>query len=56
MADRFLNLANEEKREIFIGLQDKMKMSPVAIEKDIWVCWVLQTLFSMPEHPGRSER
>ncbi|MHB8423185.1 MAG: nucleotidyl transferase AbiEii/AbiGii toxin family protein [Leptospirales bacterium] len=51
MADRFLNLANEEKREIFIGLQDKMKMSPVAIEKDIWVCWVLQTLFSMPEHP-----
>ncbi len=51
MVDRFLDLRDEEKREIFVGLQDKIKLSPTAIEKDIWVCWVLQTLFSMPERP-----
>ncbi|EQD23929.1 MAG: hypothetical protein D084_Lepto4C00665G0005 [Leptospirillum sp. Group IV 'UBA BS'] len=32
-------------------MQDKIKLSPMAIEKDIWVCWVLQTLFSMPGRP-----
>ena len=51
VVDRFLDFSDEEKRDIFVGLQDKMKLSPVAIEKDIWVCWVLQTIFSMP---GRS--
>ena len=51
MADRFLELQDEEKRELLVGLQDKIKLSPMAIEKDIWVCWVLQTLFSMPGRP-----
>ncbi len=51
MDDRFLGLRDEEKRDLFVGLQDKMKLSPTAIEKDIWVCWVLQTLFSMPGRP-----
>ena len=51
MADRFLDLRDEDKRDLFVGLQDKMKLSPIAIEKDIWVCWVLQTLFSMPGRP-----
>ena len=46
MADRFLKLQDDEKRELLVGLQDKIKLSPMAIEKDIWVCWVLQTLFS----------
>ena len=51
VADRFLDLRDEDKRDLFVGLQDKMKLSPIAIEKDIWVCWVLQTLFSMPGRP-----
>ena len=51
MAERFLNLRDEERRDLFVGLQDRMKLSPIAIEKDIWVCWVLQTLFSMPGRP-----
>lgn len=51
MADRFLELPDEEKRDLLVGLQDKMNLSPIAIEKDIWVCWVLQTLFSMPGRP-----
>ena len=51
MADRFLELQDEEKRELLVGLQDKIKLSPMAIEKDIWVCWVLQTIFSMSGRP-----
>lgn len=51
MVDRLLDLPDGEKRDIFVGLQDKMNLRPVAIEKDVWVCWVLQTLFSMTGRP-----
>ncbi len=51
VSDRFWDLRAEQKIDLFVGLQDKMKLSPMAIEKDIWVCWVLQTLFSIPGRP-----
>ena len=26
-------------------------LSPFILEKDVWVCWALDTLFSMPNRP-----
>ena len=31
--------------ELFVLTADKMKLSPAIIEKDFWVCWMLDYLF-----------
>jgi hypothetical protein len=46
--ESFLLLAAEERKEIFQTLSVKLGQSPAVLEKDIWVCWALQQLFTMP--------
>ena len=50
MAEEFLLLAAKDQFEILSAVAPKLKRSPTVLEKDIWVCWVLQSLFAMPEH------
>ena len=52
MAERFLSLDARERADILQTLAASSGRSAVILEKDIWVCWVLQALFSMPDpHP-----
>ena len=48
----FLELAAEERKEILQTVSPQLARSASVLEKDIWVCWTLQALFSMPgAHP-----
>lgn len=49
MAESFLQLDAKEQSEIYRALASQLARSPVVLEKDVWVCWVLQTLFGMPD-------
>lgn len=48
MPESFLHLDAQEQSQIYRGLAQQFDRSPIVLEKDVWVCWVLQTLFTMP--------
>lgn len=48
MAEPFLHLQAQEQSEIYRALAPQLARSPIVLEKDVWVCWVLQTLFTLP--------
>ncbi len=48
MAEPFLQLEAEEQARIYQTLAPLLARSPAVLEKDVWVCWVLQSLFNMP--------
>lgn len=48
MPEAFLHLNAQEQSQIYRALAPQMARSPVVLEKDVWVCWVLQALFTMP--------
>ena len=52
VAEPFLSLGARERADILRTVATRSRRSAVILEKDIWVCWVLQALFSMPDpHP-----
>jgi hypothetical protein len=52
MPDLFLHLPKSDRKEILQTAAAKLGQHATVLEKDIWVCWALQTLFSMPDaHP-----
>jgi len=50
MSNSFFNLPLEEKQMLIVKAADRMDVSDLIIEKDLWVCWVLEQLFSLPIH------
>lgn len=48
MPESFLHLSASEQSQILRGLGPRLSRSPTVLEKDVWVCWVLQVLFTMP--------
>jgi hypothetical protein len=48
MPESFLQLDAREQSQIYRALAPRLSRSPVVLEKDVWVCWALQTLFAMP--------
>ncbi len=57
MAEPFLSLDARERAGILRTAAARHRRSPVILEKDIWVCWVLDALFSMPDaHPMAFKR
>lgn len=48
MPESFLHLEPEEQSKIYRALAPQLARSPVVLEKDVWICWVLQALFTMP--------
>lgn len=46
----FLTLPQKEQAEIIQSLSYQLGKSPIILEKDIWICWVLENLFTMPKH------
>jgi len=47
--DRFVLLNDKDKRAYFEVAAAELNVMPQLIEKDFWVCWILKTLFSLPE-------
>ena len=52
MAEPFLSLGAGERADILRTAAARSARSPVILEKDIWICWALDALFSMRDpHP-----
>ena len=49
MSERFLELSLERRRSFLDEAGIALKRSPVILEKDIWVCWALEVLFSLEQ-------
>ena len=50
MAEPYLSLKAAEQKEILQTVAARLGRQAAVLEKDICVCWVLQTLFSIPGH------
>ena len=50
MAKPFLSLNHRDRRDILETVAARSGRPAVILEKDIWICWVLQILFSIPGH------
>ena len=52
MAEAFLSLDARQRADVLRTVAARFGRAAIILEKDIWVCWVLQALFSMPDpHP-----
>ena len=47
--DSVARRADSEREELFREVAAQMAVNPVIVEKDFWVCWVLEKLFSDDE-------
>ena len=43
---------DEERRDLFVGAADRLRTNEQNIEKDFWVCWTLDALFTELESGG----
>src|SRR5262249_40499944 len=48
VSEVFLQLPADEQRAILQTYAGKLGRRPEHLEKDIWICWVLQGLFTIP--------
>lgn len=49
MHELYLAIPREDQADILSALAPKLGRAPEVLEKDVWVCWVLEQLFTMPE-------
>jgi hypothetical protein len=47
-----LAASDEERRDLFVGAADRLRINEQNIEKDFWVCWTLNALFNELEADG----
>jgi hypothetical protein len=47
--DDFLKLSSNDRLEIFTEAQSRLGINAIVLEKDFWVCWVLEKLFNNKE-------
>lgn len=45
----FLKLSNEDRKGIIFETAALKKISPIIIEKDFWVCWILEKIVNIPQ-------
>lgn len=45
----YFDLTLEEQRTICFEGRGRFDMSPIGLEKDVWICWALDTLFRLPD-------
>ena len=46
MAHHLLQLSNSDQRDIYRTSADRLGLPALIVEKDVWICWALQTVFS----------
>ncbi len=44
--DNIARLSREERSQVFSETSARMGTTPAIIEKDFWVCWVLEKIFT----------
>ena len=49
MSNEFLKFSPDRKKQILEGADPVLGIKPYYLEKDIWICWVLKELFSLPK-------
>jgi hypothetical protein len=49
MSSEFLKLPQDRRRAIFKGAESILGIKPYLLERDIWICWALKELFSLPK-------
>ena len=49
MAEAFLSLGDRERKEVLETAAIELRRPESILEKDIWICWLLQSLFSIPD-------
>lgn len=49
MAESFLRLSDRDRSQILHTIAQELSRNPTVLEKDVWVCWVLKTLFSLSD-------
>ncbi|MFY1026497.1 nucleotidyl transferase AbiEii/AbiGii toxin family protein [Actinobacillus seminis] len=50
--ESYFDISTNEQREILQYYSDKLSMRDIVLEKDIWLCWVLDIIFNIPNrHP-----
>jgi len=49
MPESFMHLDAREQSQIYRALAPQLSRTPFVLEKDVWVCWVLRILFTMPD-------
>jgi hypothetical protein len=51
--ENIARLNDDGRRDLFAKTAEQMRIQPAIIEKDFWVCWVLDALFSSPQWSGK---
>lgn len=49
MSNEFLKFPRNKKYDLLEGAEPVTGIKPYFLEKDIWICWVLKELFSLPK-------
>jgi len=44
----FLHSSPQQRKKACLELQDEMNLNAQSVEKDLWVCWALRELFTLP--------
>lgn len=47
--EKFLQLAEERRKNFFIQAGLEIGYTPIVVEKDFWVCWTLKQIFEAPD-------
>ena len=48
MSKEYFDLSSDIQKALIDKAADQLNISDVAIEKDLWICWILQQLFDLP--------
>lgn len=49
MAERLLHASVDDRRDVYAAASGKWGIPAAIIEKDVWICWTLDVLFSNPD-------
>jgi hypothetical protein len=50
MSKSFFQLSADEKLALLSQAANQLDLSELIIEKDLWMCWILEKIFSLPIH------
>src|ERR1700722_84103 len=48
MPDNFFSLPKQTQQSVLMGAETRLNTRAFILEKDIWLCWVLNALFTLP--------
>ncbi len=53
MIEKFIKLSKQERKNLITKVESELDLGFDVVEKDLWVCFVLDQLFSAPELQGK---